>query len=141
MHEFHFQYGNRRIMRLRRGRIFHWSPTVGLSPLQNPHPSQSPRNDSKLLRFYELTDVLRVFSCRAAGEPKLTAIPLQRGPVDPIEAACPDFSLLSNGILVSRSAFRLCVFGPNGRTESSGSPGLTKKNDDGHEIAFLEKPS
>jgi hypothetical protein len=141
MHEFHFQYGNRPIMRLRRGRIYRWSRIAAVSSLQNPHLSQSPRNDSKLLRFYELTDAWRVFSCQAAGGPKLTAIPLQRGTVHPIEAACPDYSLLSNGILVPRSAFRLCVFGPNGRPESSGSPGLNKKNDDGHEIAFLEKAS
>jgi hypothetical protein len=61
MHEFHFQYGNRRIMRRRRDRIFHWSPIAGLSSLQKAHLSQSPGNDSKLLRFYELTDILRVF--------------------------------------------------------------------------------
>src|SRR5271170_3727945 len=114
---------------------------AGLSSLQKAHLSQSPRNDSKLLRFYELTDVLRVFSRCTAGAPKVTAITLQGGAVRPIEAACPDFSLLSNGILMFRFAFRLGVFGPNGRTESPGSPCPNKKYDDGHEIASLDKPS
>jgi hypothetical protein len=89
--KFHFQYGNYRIAGRRQGRIFHWSPRAVLSSLQNPRLSQSPRNDSKLLRFYELTDILDVIFVPQPVRLHLTAIPLRRKAVGPIEAVRPRF--------------------------------------------------